>query len=159
MSFQPSRLHTPPKKLILALYEAGLAPVLGRLILLLTTTGRISGLPRQTPLQYERVGGEFWVGSARGLQADWVKNLLANRAALVRVKNQVFPVSARVVSDSEQVADFIAYRLQKRPRLIGMILRMDGMAAHPDRQQLLRYAGGLALVRLAPLSIAGDPPE
>lgn len=38
----------PPNRLILRLYTGGLAPLLGRLILLLTTTGRKSGLPRIT---------------------------------------------------------------------------------------------------------------
>lgn len=152
MAEQSSRLRRPPKKLILTLYNAGLAPVLGRLILLLTTTGRKSGLPRLTPLQYECLSGEYWVGSARGLQADWVKNLLANPHAQVRVKNETFAVLAQVISEAQPVADFVEYRRQKRPRMIGAILKMDGLPARPDRQQLVEYAAGLAVVRLAPLS-------
>jgi len=46
------RLHPPDTKIIRALYALGLGRLIGRLILLLTTTGRKSGLPRVTPLQY-----------------------------------------------------------------------------------------------------------
>jgi deazaflavin-dependent oxidoreductase (nitroreductase family) len=44
---------------------------LSGLVLLLTTTGRKSGRPRQTRLQYEKEGGVIYVASARGQQADW----------------------------------------------------------------------------------------
>jgi len=50
---QTTQLPTPPNRLMKALYAVGLGPVVGRLVLLLTTTGRKTGLPRVTPLQYE----------------------------------------------------------------------------------------------------------
>ena len=46
-------IRVPPQ----LLYSLGLGPIYGRLVLLLTTTGRKSGLPRVTPLQYEEVNG------------------------------------------------------------------------------------------------------
>ena len=48
------------------LYAAGLGPLVGKIILLLTTTGRKSGLKRITPLQYEEIDGKYYLGSARG---------------------------------------------------------------------------------------------
>lgn len=54
------RLAKWPPQILCAL---GLGPLIGRLILLLTTTGRKSGRPRVTPLQYEierRVGAVFY---------------------------------------------------------------------------------------------------
>src|SRR3972149_6657660 len=47
------------------LYAIGLGPLIGRIILLLTTTGRKSGMKRVTPLQYEKIGEDYYVG--RGL--------------------------------------------------------------------------------------------
>lgn len=67
----------PPNRLILRLYTGGLAPLLGRFILLLTTTGRKSGFPHTTPLQFEVVNGAYYIGSARGKQADWFRNIRA----------------------------------------------------------------------------------
>ena len=49
-----------------------------RVVLLLTTTGRKSGLPRVTPLQFEEIDGAYYVGSARGAQADWFRNIVSN---------------------------------------------------------------------------------
>jgi deazaflavin-dependent oxidoreductase (nitroreductase family) len=136
----------PPSKLILYLYSHGFAPLLGRLILLLTTTGRKTGLPRVTPLQYELFEDEIYLGSASGLQADWVKNILANPQVQVQIKKRTFTGIARVVTDVGEVADFIAYRWGKHPFMIGLILKLDGVPMPPDRAELEAYASRLALV-------------
>ena len=44
------------QKIHRVLYAIGLGPLIGRIILLLTTTGRKSGKKRVTPLQYEKIG-------------------------------------------------------------------------------------------------------
>ncbi len=59
----------------------GLAP---RAFALLETTGRRSGLPRQTPIGNGLDGDTFWLVAAHGEQAGNVRNLLAEPA--VRVK-------------------------------------------------------------------------
>ena len=67
-------------------YALGLGPFIGQLILLLTTTGRVSGKQRVTPLQYETDGDVIFVGAARGLKSDWVKNILADPQVGVQCK-------------------------------------------------------------------------
>lgn len=57
-------------------YKRGFGP--RRIVLLLTTTGRISRQPQVTPLQFERVNEDIYIASARGAEADWFKNILAN---------------------------------------------------------------------------------
>ena len=47
-------------------------------ILVLTHTGRKSGLRRRTPLNYAIVDGQVYVLAGFGKKADWYKNLLAN---------------------------------------------------------------------------------
>lgn len=63
------------QKIHRVLYAIGLGPLIGRIVLLLTTMGRKSGLPRVTPLQYEEINGDYYLGSARGLKADWLRNI------------------------------------------------------------------------------------
>lgn len=46
--------------------------------LTLTTTGRRTGLPRQTPLNYAILDGHIYVLSGFGTQADWYRNLTAD---------------------------------------------------------------------------------
>ncbi len=131
-------------------YRLGLGPLIGKVVLLLTTTGRKTGLARVTPLQYELIDGVYHVGAVFGLHADWVCNILANPQVDVRVKNKRFKGKAEVVSDPEHVADFIQYRLEKHPRLIGVIMKLDGFKSKPSREELVAYSKNLALVKITP---------
>ena len=142
--------RAPPSTLIIWLYDHGFAPLLGRLILLLTTTGRKSGLPRVIPLQYEMVDGQFYIGSARGAQADWFRNILADAHVRVRIKSWEFAAIAEPVTDYLRVADFLELRLRRHPRMVGMILKSEGLPTKPDRAQLEEYARGLAMVIIHP---------
>ena len=142
--------RAPPSALIIRLYNLGFAPLLGWLILLLTTTGRKSGLPRVTPLQYEMVDGQFYIGSARGAQADWFRNILADPHVRVRVKSREFAAIAEPVTDYLRVADFLELRLRRHPRMVSVILKAEGLPAQPTRAQLEDYARGLAMVIIRP---------
>src|SRR5512143_3807446 len=86
------------QKIHRVLYAIGLGPLIGRLILLLTTTGRRSGLKRVTPLQYEEIDGAYYVGAARGLKADWVQNIRANPRVEIRAGSRRFQGCAEVVT-------------------------------------------------------------
>jgi deazaflavin-dependent oxidoreductase (nitroreductase family) len=123
----------------------------GKMILLLTTTGRKTGLARTTPVQYEKINEEYYVGAVNGLKSDWVRNLQADPCALVQVKNQVFEAAAEIITDAEQIMDFLVYRLKKHPLMLRLILKADGCSFHPDDLELLNYAGRLTLVRLHPI--------
>ncbi len=138
--------HYPPQ----AAYALGLGPKMGRMILLLATTGRKSGKRRVTPLQYEEVDGKIIVMAAYGLKADWVKNIQANPCVDVQVKEHHFSGQALLITDAEKLADMLELRLQRHPRMIGAILRSDGVPANPSRQDLVDYAKGLAMVELMP---------
>ena len=59
----------------------GFAP---RAFALLETTGRHTGLPRHTPVGNGHDGDTFWLVSAHGAQADYIRNLQAEPR--VRVK-------------------------------------------------------------------------
>ena len=69
--------------LIRALLTVGVVP-LG--IALLETTGRHSGKPRRTPVGEGQVGDSFWIVAEHGLDANYVRNLLANPHVRVRIR-------------------------------------------------------------------------
>jgi deazaflavin-dependent oxidoreductase (nitroreductase family) len=74
------------------LVSLGMAPSL-----LLTTTGRRSGQPRQNPLQYVSDGGDYVVvGTNWGQPADpgWVHNLGARPEATVTIDGRMLAVVA-----------------------------------------------------------------
>lgn len=144
------RMPAAPSRLLKALYALGLGPLVGRLILLLTTTGRKSGLPRVTPLQYEESDGAILVGSARGRKSDWFRNVVANPHVLVLVKSRRFRGLAEPITDPARIADFLELRLRRHPRIVGAILRFEGLPERPDRAQLEAYAVRLAMVVIRP---------
>ncbi len=146
-----SLFRSPPSGLIKSLYRLGLAPVLGRMILLLTTTGRRSGLSRVTPLQYEELDGAIYVGSARGAKADWFRNILANPKVRLQVGRRHFDGVAEAVTDPCRIADFLELRLRRHPRMIGAILQAEGLPAPPSRRDLEEYARTSAMVVIRPL--------
>lgn len=131
-------------------YALGLGPVVGGLILLLTTTGRKTGLPRVTPLQYEEQDGVIYVASARGREADWFRNSLANPRVEIRVKARRFHGQAEPITDPARVADFLELRLKRHPRMMGAMLRGEGLAARPDRAQLEKLAAKIVVVAIHP---------
>jgi deazaflavin-dependent oxidoreductase (nitroreductase family) len=150
MNDSSGQFRPPPSNVIKALYGSGFGPLLGRFILLLTTTGRKSGLPRVTPLQYEEIDGAFYVGSARGTKADWFRNILADPCVQVRVKSLRFEGMAEPVIDPCRIADFLELRLKRHPRMVGAILRSEGLPASPRRTELEAYAAHLAMVIIHP---------
>lgn len=133
-------------------YALGLGPLMGRLVLLLTTTGRVTGKARVTPLQYEKLGDVFYIGSARGLKSDWVKNILANPLVHIRVKSRNFPGTAEVITDPTEIADYLEMRLKNHPRMVGAMLKADGISSKPDRSQLEEYAQKIVVVSVRPVS-------
>jgi deazaflavin-dependent oxidoreductase (nitroreductase family) len=73
--------------------------------LMITTTGRKSGLPRSNPLVYAPDGDAFVVIGSNWGQAHhpaWSGNLLANPDATVTLKGVDIPVRARLVTGGER---------------------------------------------------------
>ena len=139
-------IHWPPQ----IVYALGLGPLIGRLILLLTTTGRRSGKQRVVPLQYEEIDGRIYLGSSRGVKADWVRNILADPKVEVRVKSRRFQGAAEVITDADRVVDFLEVRLRRHPRMVGAMMKGEGLPQIPSRSDLEKYAEGLALVVITP---------
>jgi deazaflavin-dependent oxidoreductase (nitroreductase family) len=77
----------------------------GTTILLLTTTGRVSGEERTAPLIY-RDDGETWVVVAsKGGAPDhpnWYKNVVAEPDATIQVRRELIPVHARTAEGAER---------------------------------------------------------
>lgn len=143
------------QKIHRVLYAIGLGPVIGRIILLLTTTGRKSGKKRVTPLQYEKIGSDYYLGAARGLNADWVRNIQANPHVEVRVGARHFFGTAEVVNDPARFADFMEVRLERHPHMVGLIMeKAHGLPRRPSRDQLEEMAKTEAFVILHPATFS-----
>ena len=139
------------QKIHRVLYAIGLGPLIGRIVLLLITLGRKSGMKRVTPLQYEKIGDDYYLSAARGLKADWVRNIQVNPCVEVRVGAKQFEGQAEVITDPKRFADFLEVRLERHPRMIGLIMeKAHGLPRHPSREQLEGLAEEEALVIVHP---------
>jgi len=139
-------LKLPPQ----FLYAIGLGPIHGRLVLLLTTTGRKSGKSRVTPLQYDEIDGDIYIGSVRGTKSDWYRNIVMNPKVSIRVKSRQFEGKAEPITDRSRIADFLEIRLQRHPKMVGALLQMAGVSKNPNRVELENYATNRAMVIIRP---------
>jgi deazaflavin-dependent oxidoreductase (nitroreductase family) len=130
-------------------YRRGFGPT--HMVLLLTTTGRKSGLPRVTPLQFEGVDGDYYIASARGQDADWFKNIQANPNVHVQIREREFDAVAEPVTDPIRIADFIELRLKRHPIMIRLIMILfDGLPMRFTRADLEKFCQEKAMAILRP---------
>jgi deazaflavin-dependent oxidoreductase (nitroreductase family) len=80
------------------LLRRGIAPPVWAL---LETTGRRSGLPRQTPVGNGLIDGVFWLVAAHGRQADYVRNLERTPAVRVKIGRRWYAGVATVLDDDD----------------------------------------------------------
>jgi deazaflavin-dependent oxidoreductase (nitroreductase family) len=69
-----------------------------------TTTGRVSGLPREIEIWFGMVGNSIYLLAELQERAHWVQNMKRDPRVLVRIAGQRFTGRARVVDDSAEDA-------------------------------------------------------
>lgn len=98
-------LYVPFDRWLGRVSRGGRLFALGQQSLMITTTGRTSGLPRTTPLLYAADGDSFVViGSnwGRAHHPAWSSNLIANPLATVAVRGEEIRVRAMLVTGPER---------------------------------------------------------
>lgn len=140
----------PPNKAFSQAYRKFLFRPMGRLVLLLTTNGRKTGRPHTIGLQYELIEGNYCVGAADGVNADWYRNILKNPQVQIQVGAQIIAAVAETITDTDKITDYLEYRLNRHPTMISLILRLDGIKGKIDRTALAAYASRIGLVILTP---------
>ncbi|MBR8642233.1 nitroreductase family deazaflavin-dependent oxidoreductase [Streptomyces tuirus] len=104
-------------------FQRRINPLLRRLPLqtVLETRGRVSGLPRHTPVGGRRVGDSFWLVSEFGERSQYVRNIKADPRVRVRVRGRWHTGTAHLVPDDDPVA-----RLRQLPTFNGLGVRAFG---------------------------------
>ncbi len=104
-------------------FQRRINPVLRRLPpqTVLETTGRVSGLPRRTPVGGRRTGRSFWLVSEFGERSQYVRNITADPRVRVRIRGRWHTGTAVLLPDDDPVA-----RLRTLPRLNSAAVRAFG---------------------------------
>ena len=139
-------------RLPIFLYRLGWGGLLGTRFLLLTHTGRKSGLERQTVLEvvrYDKATTTFIVAAGFGPESDWYCNICSNPQVTVQcgrmrwqmvagfltpdqAGEEMLDYARRYPSALRELARFMGYRLDGSPedvRALGQALPM--VAFHP----------------------------
>ncbi|MFA3876524.1 nitroreductase family deazaflavin-dependent oxidoreductase [Streptomyces sp. MMCC 100] len=91
---------------------------------LLETTGRVSGLPRRTPVGGRRSGDSFWLVSEFGERSQYVRNIRADPRVRVRLRGRWYTGTAHLLPDDDPLA-----RLRRLPRCNSLAVRAMGVGA------------------------------
>lgn len=111
------------------LYRMGLGPLLGRRMMLLIHTGRVSGEPRHAVVEvvaHDAENGSWTIASGYGPQAQWYRNLRHAPGATIRTGRHHHHVSAYFLAP-EEGAEVMAEYGPRNPRAARLLCRYLGL--------------------------------
>ena len=125
-------------------YRLGLGPLIGRLIMIMTTTGRKSGLPRRTAIEFHEFKGRKYVFSGWGTKTDWYRNIEANPYITIQTWRGAESVQARrIVSETELTEAFKLAMSNPTMRAViksvGFDLSLEQFLAQKDRFTFITF--------------------
>ncbi|MBN1964371.1 MAG: nitroreductase family deazaflavin-dependent oxidoreductase [Anaerolineae bacterium] len=135
-------------------YRLGLGGFIGRLFMVLTTTGRKSGLPRRTAIEFHAYRGRKYVYSAWGTRADWFRNIEADPVVTIQTADGAEACIARRLADEDELAEAFDFAVQNPTLrawfdLLGIELTLESFLARCDE---------LCFVTFDPTDVPAPPP-
>lgn len=129
-------------------YRLGLSDLAGiGQVLILTTRGRKSGLPRYAPLEYRRHGSKLYVVSAWGTRPDWYQNLLVYPVATARQGQRVYSLRAHPVDDPAEALRALNMFRRTAPIFYDRLLAQMSTAQDINLETLIDIASEFTVVR------------
>ncbi len=132
------------------LYRGWLAELLrGRCVLLLTTTGRATGLPRTTGVSFLALDDHYVVFSGWGVRSNWYRNLRAHPEVVIQVGRRRLRATARLVDDPARRRELMRLMRDRSarcgpPRFVRPLLRLTRLFDY-DQEIALAVEQGEAL--------------
>lgn len=136
-------------------WRLGLGPLTGKIFLLITTTGRVSGLPRRTMVEYHKAAGVKYAPCAFGEIADWYKNIQADPYVTIQTSDGTESAIAYRVTDEDEL--LAVYQVFKRrdPPLTNWYLSSLGIKDTPE--DVLKNKDKVHWIGFAPTAEATPP--
>lgn len=143
----PTRFMKWMYKSPILLWRLGLGFIVGRLFLILTTTGRKSGAARHTAIEYHRWKDRIYVVSGWGSKAQWYKNIMVDPRVTIQMASGTQPMVASRVTDDAQLAQ--ALELVEANPTLRQWIKSLGVAV--DREAFLREKERFFLITFDPI--------
>jgi deazaflavin-dependent oxidoreductase (nitroreductase family) len=128
------------------LWRLGLGPGFGGIILVLSATGRRSGQARRVALEFHTMNGKKYAVSAFGTRSAWYRNILADPHVTVQSADGTERMTARRVTDDDELLDAMRVFMRRDPPLtrwylhsLGIQLDSQSIIANKERIHLLRF--------------------
>ncbi|NOZ29358.1 MAG: nitroreductase family deazaflavin-dependent oxidoreductase [Chloroflexi bacterium] len=138
------------------LWRLGFGPILGRIFMLLTTTGRKSGLPRRTMVEYHMLNGRIYAPCAFGPKAQWYKNIVADPRVTVQTAHGVQSMIATRVTDDEEILAVYELLRRRDPVILDAYLR--SLDIRPDPADVVAKKDRIYWLRFDPTDEPTPPP-
>ncbi len=131
----------------LYLYRIGLGWLLAPTpLLILTTRGRKSGLPRHVVLESRQHGSKIYAVSGWGNRPHWVKNLQADPIVTIQYQGATHCARAHIVENSAEAMRAL-YMFQRTSRFYEILFASMSSAESLDLRKLIDVAGEFTVVR------------
>lgn len=156
-----SSVLRPLFRLPIVLWRLGLGPVMTRLevrrghLVMLTATGRSSGLPRHTPVTAHSVDGRTYLWCPYGRRAQWYRNISENPVVTVQSRGGARAMRAVGVDDVDEAAQVVAELRRFDEAFLRSYLGAEGFADTPD--DIVQNARRLHIRRLEHTEDEGPP--
>lgn len=143
-------------KIPILLDKLGLNRLIPEWILLLSTTGRRSGKPVITPVEYlyHQEDNSYWIMSGWRGNTDWYKNIHKCPEVSIKVNGKTYPVKAVALTEEEILA-YLTEILKVNPEAIAIFSRWAGKQIDPTeeglRQVCTDFPGFALTTYLAPI--------
>ncbi len=153
LTYPSSTLMKYVYKSPILLYRLGLQALVGRLFMIMTTTGRRSGLPRHTAIEYHQHSGRKYV-MVGWSKSDWYQNILANPLLTIQTASGVEHVRARRLTSDEELGE--AWAVAETSPLIRGVIKLTG--ANLTRESFLAQRERFILLTFDPTDEPTPPP-
>lgn len=130
------------------LYRGPLAELFRwRCVMLLTTVGRKSGLPRTGGVSFMQVGDRYVSFAGWGVRANWYQNVRAHPEVIIQVGRRRMRATARPVEDPERRRELMLMMQRHSahcgpPRAIRPLLRLTRLFDYDAEIRLAVAQGG-----------------
>jgi len=139
------------KYIVIPLYRLKILPLLGfgRIFLILTTQGRITGKKRRTPLEYHRIDGIITIFSGRGEAAGWMKNIrLHPDALMVRHGFHRFQPQIEFVTDEDQKLEIMKWYVVNHGKSAKMLFGWIPKVDDPETTDFSKMLKMITIIKL-----------
>ncbi|MCA9915783.1 MAG: nitroreductase family deazaflavin-dependent oxidoreductase [Anaerolineae bacterium] len=141
----------------LLLWRLGLGSIIGRSIMVLTVTGRKSGLPRHTMAEWHPIGSRKFVPVAFGERAQWYKNIQANPLITIQTNEGAESVFARRITEEHEFLEAVRVVQQRNPVMAQWYFESRGITdANPEN--LLSHKDQIFFLTFDATSESTPPP-